>query len=1125
MRFIHIADIHASRERLPQTLHILNTLIERCKRGDIDFILFAGDFWDSTITATKGSGFSDIISAVRELEKHTYLYFIYGTPTHEPNGSLDAFQSDRTTVIDSIQILSPEFGKEYINPLTGATACDKVTIYCIPEPRRSNYVRNSVEETNKAINDNIKGSIEGLRDFLRGYREKETSDPLFQDIKTPLIVVYHGEVKGAVYQNGVSASSPTAIPKGLLQSLNADYYALGHIHKPQEVFKNAWYSGSACPKDFGETHDGCYNLVAIENGETRVERISFGLPTFKTLDFIKHNVLTYKSGQLGDALKSIGKYSFGLNHLRILFQCTKEEKKTLNLKQLADEIKAKTNAVSVKLEPTIIDTENAPKSEVVKRKSIVEKMTEYAKEKGLKLPKHTKELLQDIQDNTLIKLAYPQHSFELLSLSLRGAIGIRDGQHKEDFELNFEKYDDGVVCLIGPNGHGKTTIIENCHPYPCMLTREGTLKENFYLKDSHRILVYRDETGLYYRISMLIDGKTKTGKAVYFVETSKDRETWTSLPETDGSLDSYKQWVDSTFGSIDVFLRTAFFAKEQTKGTPDISSTTKGERMELLSKLAGTDHLKEVSVIAREERKEVEKSAEKIEAEIDSYSRYEDIIRQNEQDITSWQNELKGQEFSVAALEKEVAELKARDAEYQKVKAVREANSALYDQYKKEFDETKPLFEKLEEAVSNMSVYDKIDSANKTVAENAPLIEELMNKSAGLNGRINNLTEKVMQKSKEESEKKLSISKIEADIKLCKSQIVKVDEVCPTCGQPISEHKKQELLSHITKSQNELSALEKELDKESKALIEIRKDLKELETERDSLADEKAKVEGSLVDLQSESQSCTDFIESVDEVYKEYSYDEAVEEHQKLSKELDDLQDKMDSIVDSEMAEDVSEKLKETEDKLQRELNRKSDLAATIKSAEKENERYRKELKSVTEKKKELKELSEKITAYLFIEDAFSNNGIPAIELRESAPEIAEITNKILSESYGNKFTVRFGSTSELKANRKANEDFNILVYDSDNDDEKTIDLVSSGERIWIKQALFYAFSIVQMNRTGFNFRTRLIDESDGSLDGALRPKYLNMVTSAHNAANSRLTVLITHSQEIKDIAQQIIEI
>ena len=45
------------------------------------------------------------------------------------------------------------------------------------------------------------------------------------------------------------------------------------------------------------------------------------------------------------------------------------------------------------------------------------------------------------------------------------------------------------------------------------------------------------------------------------------------------------------------------------------------------------------------------------------------------------------------------------------------------------------------------------------------------------------------------------------------------------------------------------------------------------------------------------------------------------------------------------------------------------------------------------------------------------------------------------------------------------------------------------------------------------------------SLDGGLRPKYLKMVEAAHHISDSRITILITHSQEIKDIAQQIIEI
>ena len=138
MKFIHVADIHASRERLPQTLSILNTLTERCKKSDIDFILFAGDFWDSTITATKGSGFSDIISAIRKLERYTYLYFIYGTPTHEPSGSLDAFASNKSRIIDC--------------NIAGFDVKTFTDFVFIPEPRRSNYIGKSAKEIDDTIN-------------------------------------------------------------------------------------------------------------------------------------------------------------------------------------------------------------------------------------------------------------------------------------------------------------------------------------------------------------------------------------------------------------------------------------------------------------------------------------------------------------------------------------------------------------------------------------------------------------------------------------------------------------------------------------------------------------------------------------------------------------------------------------------------------------------------------------------------------------------------------------------------------------------------------------------------------------------------------------------------------------
>ena len=171
---------------------------------------------------------------------------------------------------------------------------------------------------------------------------------------------------------------------------------------------------------------------------------------------------------------------------------------------------------------------------------------------------------------------------------------------------------------------------------------------------------------MFYRISILIDGKTVNGKVSYFVETSKDREVWHSIPDVDGSSEAYKEWVNNTFGSVDIYLRTAFFAKEPTKDATDISDTTKGERMEFLSKLAGTEQLKEVSEIARticsgSKTKKIvglEESAETLKKEIDACSKIAEAVEKDKQDVKTWKNELKAQKEAILVTQKEIADLK-----------------------------------------------------------------------------------------------------------------------------------------------------------------------------------------------------------------------------------------------------------------------------------------------------------------------------------------------------------------------------------------------------------------------------------------------------------------------------------
>jgi DNA repair exonuclease SbcCD ATPase subunit len=186
-----------------------------------------------------------------------------------------------------------------------------------------------------------------------------------------------------------------------------------------------------------------------------------------------------------------------------------------------------------------------------------------------------------------------------------------------------------------------------------------------------------------------------------------------------------------------------------------------------------------------------------------------------------------------------------------------------------------------------------------------------------------------------------------------------------------------------------------------------------------------------------------------------------------------------------------------------------------------EFDKYEDELRNINSK---INGLNNDIKDYAIIEKAFSNSGIQALELDSAAPEISDITNAILKETYGDRFTVSFETQRDSSAGKKI-DDFIINVFDAKSGRDKKLDTLCSGESVWIKQSLYYAFSVLRTRRTGFCFKTRFLDESDGSLDAESRIRFVKMIEAAHKACNASLTLLITHSAEVKDILEQKIEL
>jgi exonuclease SbcC len=157
------------------------------------------------------------------------------------------------------------------------------------------------------------------------------------------------------------------------------------------------------------------------------------------------------------------------------------------------------------------------------------------------------------------------------SLKLRGAVGIWRGLGLDEIEIDFSKFENGLIAFIGDNGSGKTTTIENLHPYLQLASRRGALGNHFRLRDSHRDFRFV-VNNISYRSYILIDGQTGKTEA-YLYENDQ--------PLNDGKVSTYNEVVEKKFGTAELFFRSVFSAQKRES----LVEATAGERKELFYEL------------------------------------------------------------------------------------------------------------------------------------------------------------------------------------------------------------------------------------------------------------------------------------------------------------------------------------------------------------------------------------------------------------------------------------------------------------------------------------------------------------------------------------------------------------
>lgn len=195
-----------------------------------------------------------------------------------------------------------------------------------------------------------------------------------------------------------------------------------------------------------------------------------------------------------------------------------------------------------------------------------------------------------------------------LTLTLKGFRGIRDGLGLDTLTLDFERMADGaqLVAIAGANGRGKSTVIENCHPYLTMPSRAAVAGpggfsyfDHVFLPESEKDLTWSLEGRCYRsRVVIRIGSRRRTEAYLHVLDESGRWQPVRLVDGTisDGKVDTYTRCVEALCGSADTFFTSAFSAQ----GRRQLSSYRNAEIKALLADLLGQAEIRTLGQKASE---------------------------------------------------------------------------------------------------------------------------------------------------------------------------------------------------------------------------------------------------------------------------------------------------------------------------------------------------------------------------------------------------------------------------------------------------------------------------------------------------------------------------------------------
>ena len=153
-----------------------------------------------------------------------------------------------------------------------------------------------------------------------------------------------------------------------------------------------------------------------------------------------------------------------------------------------------------------------------------------------------------------------------------------------------------------------------------------------------------------------------------------------------------------------------------------------------------------------------------------------------------------------------------------------------------------------------------------------------------------------------------------------------------------------------------------------------------------------------------------------------------------------------------------------------------------------------------------------------------SNDGLIALTIDDAGPTLSALANDLLLSCYGPRFTVSIHTLLET-ARGEQKEGFDIVVFDGETGESKSVRLMSGGERTFVEACMTRAIALYLVRHTGRRYATLFTDEADGALDPERKRMFMAMKREVLRLGGYEREFFVSQTPELTAMADAVIDL